>query len=200
MRLEEIREQLAAHRPERLPPEGRRRAAVAVVLHEEGVEGPHVVLIERAHHPADPWSGHMAFPGGRVQADDPSDRHAAERETEEEVGVSLAGADYLGVLADLEGRYAGRPAGLVISAHVYALDERRALVPNYEVETAFWFPVEALSDPERQVDYRHPQMRSLRFPGIRVGDPDRHIVWGLTYRFLELFLHLAGTPLPERGR
>ena len=29
-------------------------------------DGPSVLFIERARHPGDPWSGHMAFPGGRV--------------------------------------------------------------------------------------------------------------------------------------
>jgi hypothetical protein len=36
------------------------------------------------------------------------------------------------------------------------------------------------------------------YPGILVGEPDRHVVWGLTYRFLEIFLDVLGRPLPER--
>ena len=38
----------------------------------------------------------------------------------------------------------------------------------------------------------------LRFPGILVGTPERHVVWGLTYRFLEVFFEIAGKPLPNR--
>ena len=36
------------------------------------------------------------------------------------------------------------------------------------------------------------------FPGILVGAPDRHVVWGLTYRFLEVFFEVVGDPLPNR--
>ena len=35
-------------------------------------------------------------------------------------------------------------------------------------------------------------------PGILVGVPDRHIVWGLTYRFLDVLLAAVGQPLPNR--
>ncbi|NNL85157.1 MAG: NUDIX domain-containing protein, partial [Myxococcales bacterium] len=48
-----------------------------------------VLFIERARHPDDPWSGHMALPGGRLDPVDASLRAAAERETREEVGVEL---------------------------------------------------------------------------------------------------------------
>ena len=38
----------------------------------------------------------------------------------------------------------------------------------------------------------------MRFPAILVGNPERHIVWGLTYRFLEVFFEVVGHPLPDR--
>jgi 8-oxo-dGTP pyrophosphatase MutT (NUDIX family) len=140
----------------------------------------------------------MAFPGGRVDSGDPSPRAAAERETREEVGVSLDSAEYLGRLSDLEGRPDHSPKGLVISAHVYHLSESESLAPNAEVETAFWFPVEDLLDPQRQVDYSYAAAGEMPFPGILVGEPGRHVVWGLTYRFLDMFMAVAGCPLPDR--
>jgi hypothetical protein len=36
------------------------------------------------------------------------------------------------------------------------------------------------------------------YPGIVVGDPVRHVVWGLTYRFLEVFFEIVGRPLADR--
>jgi hypothetical protein len=33
-----------------------------------------------------------------------------------------------------------------------------------------------------------------------VGGPERHVVWGLTYRFLEIFFEIVGEPLPNRWR
>src|SRR5688572_28899501 len=89
LRLADIRCILAAHTPRILTPTAK-HAAVAAVLHEPGEGHPELLFIERAEHPLDPWSGHMAFPGGRVDPGDPGPRHAAERETLEEVGLDLA--------------------------------------------------------------------------------------------------------------
>ena len=66
------------------------------------------------------------------------------------------------------------------------------------METAFWFPLPALLEAERHVTYPHATFESRALPGILVGDPDRHIVWGLTYRFLDVFLSAIGRPLPDR--
>ncbi len=143
----------------------------------------------------------MAFPGGRVDEGDASDRAAAERETLEEVDLDLDGSAYLGHLVDLEGRHAGRPSGLAVSAHVYHVSRSGPLSPNYEVAQAFWFPLADLEAEGRRVDYRPYDGRIGTMPGICVGDPERHIVWGLTYRFLEVFFEMLERPLwPERAR
>jgi 8-oxo-dGTP pyrophosphatase MutT (NUDIX family) len=192
----EIRRALDAHQPRRLAMEESRQAGVAMVLRGDD-RAPEVLLIERAKHPCDPWSGHMAFPGGRR---DPQDRHAraaAERETCEEVGLSLLGATLLGRLDDLEGHHAGRPAGLIISAFVYYVADPTPLVPNQEVAEAFWVPLRVLHDPARHVGYVYGAPGGPRFPGVRVGQAEGHIVWGLTYRFLESFFRVVGCPFPD---
>ncbi len=192
--LDEIRGAFSDHSPNLEAPGEKRRAAVAMVLREH--EGrPEVLFIERARFAGDPWSGHMAFPGGRVEALDDDPRAAAERETLEEVGVTLAGAEVLGQLDDLRGRHAGREIPMVISAYVYRVEDPPPLAPNYEVAEAFWFPVPDLLDPGRRDHY---EIRGMRFPGILVGEPDRHVVWGLTYRFLECFFTVLGRPFPHR--
>ena len=162
----------------------------------EADAGPEVLFIERARREGDPWSGHMAFPGGRLDPGDAHARAAAERETLEEVGLPLDGAARLGRLSDKAGNPISAPR-LVISAWVYRLDVPATLAPNHEVEQAFWFPVKDLLDPARQVSYpmRDPK---LELPGILVGEPERHIVWGLTYSFLESFFTALGRPLPDR--
>jgi 8-oxo-dGTP pyrophosphatase MutT (NUDIX family) len=194
----DIRGGLTKHEPKTLTSPSNRGAAVAIVLRE--VEGsPEVLFIERARRDGDPWSGHMAFPGGRIDPEDAHARDAAERETREEVGVDLAGAEPLGRLDDLRGRHAAAPdQGLVISAFVYHAVDPAPLQPNWEVEQAFWFPVPALLDAGRRVEYAVRLDRELRFPGILVGTPERHVVWGLTYRFLEIFFEIVGKPLPNR--
>ena len=194
--LPEIREAFARYRPNLIERPGLRRAAVAVVLRPAD-RGPELLFIERARHEGDPWSGHMAFPGGRVDPGDSSLQRAAERETREEVGVSLEGAELLGRLDDLQGRHAGRPGELVISGFVFHHPEPEPLVPNYEVEQTFWFPLAGLRDPARHVVRRFGETGAFDYPGIVVGQPDRHVVWGLTHRFLQLFFEVLGSPLPD---
>lgn len=200
--IDEIREALGRRSPvleaDRSEDGGRKkRAAVAMVLRPRPGPGEdaEVLFIERARFAGDPWSGHMAFPGGRVESDDEDPRAAAERETLEEVDVSLAGAEHLGQLDDLRGRHAGREIPMVISAYVYLCRRPAPLNPNHEVAEAFWFPVRELLEPSRRDHY---EIRGLRFPGVRVGEPAPHVVWGLTYRFLEGFFERVGRPWPDR--
>ena len=195
--LDEIRRALTVRAPELVAPDaGARRAAVAMCLRERGA-AVDVLFIERARREGDPWSGHMAFPGGRVDRDDRSSRRAAERETFEEVGLRLPGSERLGRLDDLRGHHAAGHPALVISAFVYGVAEPPPLVLSDEVEQAFWFPLGGLLDPARHVDYRFGPASAWRYPGILVGAPERHVVWGLTYRFLETLFLALGHPLPR---
>jgi 8-oxo-dGTP pyrophosphatase MutT (NUDIX family) len=184
-----IRQALSIHRPEILPREGRNEAAVALVF-REAREGTEVLFIERATHPDDPWSGHMAFPGGRRDPVDSNIRSAAERETLEEVGIDLAGAEHLGHLTDLEGFRGGKKVGLVISAFAYYHPEPEALVISEEVAEALWVPVGALWEPGRRVQYDY--RGAGPYPGIQVSPSNAHVVWGLTYRMVQNFLTVIG--------
>jgi 8-oxo-dGTP pyrophosphatase MutT (NUDIX family) len=196
--IDEVRSAFVEYRPQVVSDFPKRRAAVAIALCERS-GGLQVLFIERASREDDPWSGHMAFPGGRVDDTDDSPQAAAKRETHEEVGLSLAGCELLGQLDDSPG-LPGTARELVVSAFVFHVTEPQPLVPNYEVRKTFWFPVESLLDARLHIE--HPVARGARthFPGILVGEPGRHVVWGLTYRFLESFLQIIGRPLPERWK
>lgn len=164
----------------------------------DGPQSAEVLLIERALHDADPWSGHMAFPGGRMDSHDDSTRTTAARETFEEVGVELADAEYLGHIDELVGNRRVSPR-LVVSAHAFHIAEHQEfLLDPREVQQAFWFPLAGLHEADRQVEHVIPEMPEVRFPGIVVGEPDRHIVWGLTFRFLERMLHVIEHPFSAR--
>ena len=195
--IAQIGRRLASYAPRTIDRSDVNRAAVAVVLRDAPGPSPEVLLIERARKEGDPWSGQMAFPGGRLDTGDASVQAAAERETLEEVGLSLAEAHPLGRLDDLEGRHSGRPAGLVISAFVYHHAAPGPLVANHEVEEALWVPILQLAACEHHVDHAYPGLDQV-FPGILVGEPERHVVWGLTYRFIEVFFEVVGLPFPER--
>src|SRR5574340_1202394 len=137
MRLERIQERLVTHRPAVVEGNGFARAAVAVVLREAG-GGTEFVAIRRSERVGDPWSGHMALPGGRQH---PSDRDllmTAARETQEEIGVDLARhARLLGRLDELTAMAWGQPIDLVISPFVFALEAPvQFIVDPSEVERA----------------------------------------------------------------
>ena len=172
--------------------EPRTRAAVAVPIHPRGRDAE-ILLMRRAECEGDPWSGHVSFPGGRVEDEDPSHQHAAERETLEEVGLDLARARHLGRLDDLE----GTEVSLVVSAYVYLVEEKPPIVASHEVDEAFWVPVSRLADPAHQLkrtfDYRGTD---VDLPAIRLPEPNP-VIWGITYKFLDQLLDLLGAPIPK---
>lgn len=196
--IDEIRDSLARFEARALDPAGCRQAAVALIL-RDGEAGPEVLFIERASREGDPWSGHMAFPGGRLEDQDPSIRHTAERETVEEVGLSLDTAEHLGHIGDVRGNPRVQSA-LIISAHAYHVPHVTPplSLEEKEVADALWFPVADLHDPSRHVHFATPPLEKARYPGIEVGVPERQVVWGLTYRFLDIFFGALDRPLPDR--
>ena len=166
-------------------------AAVAVLL-REGALGPEVFFIRRAEHPRDPWSGHMAFPGGRQDAGDSTLLHTAMRETHEEVGLDLSSeAEHIGQLDDLQAIARGKPQETVIRPFVFEVHRESPIrVDETEVAEALWTPLLPLYRGE--VDTVRPyqwQGRQIDFPAYNV---DGRVVWGLTYQMLRSFFRILG--------
>jgi 8-oxo-dGTP pyrophosphatase MutT (NUDIX family) len=198
MDIDFVRERLIARPSDASRTASLRHAAVAVVL-RDGERSAEVLLIERAHREGDPWSGQMAFPGGRAESGDISTRGTARRETFEEVGLELSEAEHLGQIDELVGNARMTPP-LVVAAHAFhlATDQELDLCVE-EVQTAFWFPLVDMLDESRRIDYVFPKNPGTRYPGIVVGLPERHIVWGLTYRVLGTLFDALGRPLSTRS-
>ena len=166
-------------------------AAVAMLL-REGARGPEVLFIRRAEHPRDPWSGHMAFPGGRQHAEDASLLDTAMRETREEVGLDLrAEAEHIGQLDDLQAIARGKPQETVIRPFVFEVHRESPIrADEKEVAEALWTPLLPLYRGE--VDTVRPyQWHGTRidFPAYDVGG---RVVWGLTYQMLRSFFRILG--------
>jgi 8-oxo-dGTP pyrophosphatase MutT (NUDIX family) len=166
------------------------RAAVAAVL-REGIDGTEVLLIERAAHPDDPWSGHMALPGGRMDRSD-TDLHAtATRETLEEVGLDLqTHAQLVGALPVVDTRVHGLDHAVVIAPFVFVLQGDPSMRAGPEVAALLWAPIGPLVsgalDTQVTVERRGVP---LTLPGWMVSG---RVVWGLTYRMLEGLFRAAG--------
>lgn len=160
-------------------------AAVAVVL--RGGAEVDVLLIKRAQHDPDPWSGHMALPGGRQESGDTSLLDTAVRETREETGIDLGGpATVLGRLRPVHPGTRRLP-DLSITPFVVAVPpSTQASAASYEVERVHWVPLERLRAPETRgtVDVDLPD-GARTFECLRV---EGEIVWGLTLRILDDFL------------
>ncbi len=157
------------------------KAAVAVVFQPPE---PQLLFIRRAEYPHDPWSGHIAFPGGKQDKGDRDLRATAQRETREEIGMDLTGADYLGQLDDLQTTI----SPLVVSGFAYSAPRHQPRLSE-EVEDCFWVPLLRLSEINRRT---HLTVEGRRFPALSLG-PEKPLLWGITYRFVEQVLtRLAG--------
>ena len=182
---------LAARSGRQLEAEGvARYAAIALVLRLGAAGEPELLMIKRAEFEQDPWSGHIACPGGRM---DPTDRdleHTAIRETWEETGVDIAAhGQTLGTLDDISPRTPALPP-LVIRPFVAVVQSDVTIVASPEVAEAFWVPLSAIRETTSWVR----AMVRIRNLGEREEDVFRHgdyTVWGLTHRALVQFVALV---------
>ncbi len=163
------------------------QTAVALIL-RKAPYGPELLFIERAADERDPWSGNIGFPGGRRSGNDLGLQQTAERETAEEVGLDLGRAAMLGRLSDIEG--ANLPVR--VACFVYAVEIDGPLILNPEVSDAFWVSLSTLTSPDRQFT------ATVKFAGkavqaqaIRLPQPNKPVLWGITYRLVRQFIELV---------
>ena len=166
------------------------RAAVAIVLRVSAVGVLELLLIQRAEHDGDPWSGHVALPGGRRESVDATLEDTAIRETREETAVDLAmEALSLGTLDELHPRTPVLPS-IVVTPHVFVIRGDVELQPSEEVAEAFWVPLSIFSDPSvAQESTVRSRGAEWRVPSYVLGE---RIVWGMTERILRNLFQLVG--------
>ena len=149
-------------------------AAVALLL-KPAHQDLEVLLVKRAKSFTDPWSGQMAFPGGKR---DPKDRdllQTAIRETFEETSINLNhGCCFLGAL---ENTRSGSKPNLLVAPFVILMTNHPTIELSIELVGYLWVSLKSLS-------------RCRRTARLPFGDAPAyvvkgHVVWGLTYRILE---------------
>ena len=188
--FELIRQQL-----HRLPPladlsialERAPQAAVSLILrdHEGWAE---LLIIRRAENPRDHWSGHLALPGGRVDATDADLMATAAREADEEVGMNLLdGGSFIGRLPTISPLNPRLPR-IEITPFVALAPPQFSLRLSHEVDAAFWLPVGELKRQGRSSFF------TLWLDGTERKWPaypsERGPIWGITERILTEFLTL----------
>lgn len=177
-----------ALRPRELPFRRRlTRAAVALIYRAPEDGGAELLFIQRARREGDPWSGDMAFPGGRMQPEDDTPRAAAERETLEETGMDLARHGRFETrLSDLITRHHSRWRPMVVTPYVYEWRGTKDVSLNHEVQRLVWVPLDYLAAKENHstLPWR-TRFGTLQMPCCRYQG---HCIWGLSYSMLRELL------------
>lgn len=172
---EKLRGEEAAASPESM-------ASVAIILRK--TPELETLMIKRAERGGDPWSGQIAFPGGRRERVDSSLLQTAMRETLEETGIDLGSSGkFLGYF----GNFRTHTGTMVVTACVFLLSKEVEPRTNAEVSSYRWVPMSTFSDARARAEYlleRGATKESL--PAYRYRD---YVIWGLTHRLVtSLFL------------
>ncbi len=187
MLQKELRRWLLQQLPQKQPIfSADRQAATAVIITADSLD---LLLMERAQDPRDPWSGQMALPGGRRDPSDMDLVFTAQRESKEEVGISLSRKQFAGFLPPLEALPQRAKETLMIQPVVFIVPERQQLTLNAEAASALWVPYSLLTRTEQRQNF------ALKREGISYNLPCWNIsgktIWGLTERMLTSFIELS---------
>jgi 8-oxo-dGTP pyrophosphatase MutT (NUDIX family) len=167
---------------------GVRRAAVALIFRAGETGDPELLFIKRAEYPGDPWSGQVAFPGGREEVGDSNLLNTAIRETHEEIGLDLVrDATVIGTLEDLRPQTVRLP-DIIVRPFVVLLKRAEEMLLSGEVALAFWVPLAAL---KREESWRETTVlaRGIQMQR-RAFHHEGQVVWGMTERILAQLLAL----------
>lgn len=180
-----IAEALRKPRPARLPDEEcDARAAVALILAPDEHGSVSGLFVMRAARAGDPWSGHVALPGGRSEPTDEDLLDTARRETREETYVELDRGQFLGRLSEIHPRSVHLPS-IGVTPYVAWLPTRPEVRENHELAGHLWVPVEALSSADNRSTLIRPKPVERVFPTIEYAGA---VIWGLTLAIVDEFV------------
>lgn len=155
------------------------KAAVAI-LFRQGPGSLELLLVKRAQIPSDPWSGDMAFPGGKRGPEDEDLMETARREVLEETSIELNEGSFLGVM---EVFFSTVKPDLGVLPHVFLIEGASEVKLNEELSSFLWVPLRELMSAVGRT-----KVKNIEVPVYHVKG---EVVWGLTHRMLEKLLKMA---------
>ena len=190
---------LALHETRRVPAdETELRAAVVLLLRDAGgsraLDELEALFVRRAEVEGDPWSGHMALPGGRHSPPDEDLAVTALRELREETSLDPGRKALLGRLDEIHPRSRRLPS-IAVTPFVGWTEPEVRVVENRELAGHVWVPIRVLRAPEHRSTLRLERRGAVRvFPTVEY---EGRTIWGLTYRIVQEFLEVLDE---ERSR
>jgi len=155
-------------------------AAVSIIL-KSTLEDYEILFVKRVNRISDPWSGQIAFPGGKR---DPKDRNLKDtviREVFEETSIKLKEGSFLGVLKTISSK---PKRTFKILPFIVFLEESPTIDLNKkELDRFFWVSFEKIESNRGIVDFG-----DRKVPAYIFGDD---IVWGVTYKILRDFIEIV---------
>ncbi len=141
-----------------------------------------LLFIERQKNPSDPWSGHIAFPGGKKTIEDITPIDAALRETKEEIGFELCRSNVIGKLDDLQSRKSGNFHNLIVRPYLFLLELKtypQFVLNVNEVSAVHLVNLENLINTPtiKYFEYQY-ESQKISLPSIPLKE---NKIWGLTY-------------------
>lgn len=191
--INQLQHTLINYKPRLINRSSVKRAAVAIIFQTNDGEEPQLIFIKRSENPADPWSGHMAFPGGRVEKNDNDIIDAAYRETREEIGINLKSEGiYVTQIDDTRAMARGKRLSMIITPFVFLLPAIPVFSCNEEVVEIHRIPLSFFTQRNNKstVSYTIKGI-TIPLPCYRYND---RIIWGLTYRMLQNLFRIIKLP------
>jgi 8-oxo-dGTP pyrophosphatase MutT (NUDIX family) len=157
------------------------KAAVGVILapdlHEQELTA---LFVKRKKSATDPWSGHMAFPGGRLK-DGEDLFQTVRREVLEETSIDIQTHEFFGKLDE---QPTGNKSVMVSPFVFFASAQINAIIETRELEDYVWIPISFFSD-KANIQKMRVEMLGMHHDVLSFHYQNSYVVWGVTLRIID---------------